>query len=179
MVIKCSKDVRRYVVWWECSVIFFFLLTWDGKLADFNHWDATIVGWSMLIIGTSCISWQTWPELIMDEDGCTMKYLIFKRRFLWEELKMKRVCPTGGKTTACYPYYDEGVLFALKKTKKKKISGYGYTAWHPFSSFMVNFKETKEPDAPEESQVYEVERDTFLRQMKEWGIKIEGTDEFQ
>lgn len=44
---------------------------------------------------------------------------------------------------------------------------------------MVNFKETKEPDAPEESQVYEVERDTFLRQMKEWGIKIEGTDEFQ
>ena len=64
-------------------------------------------------------------------------------------------------------------------SKKKKISGYGYTAWHPFSSFMVNFKETKEPDAPEESQVYEVERDTFLRQMKEWGIKIEGTDEFQ
>lgn len=106
------------------------------------------------------------PELrtiIMDKEGCTVTWLIWKKTHKWKDLAIIRE-DTWGRGREGF----KGVVFSKKATgKKRKI----YTTKEIFNSldylncFYIVFDSISEAE--------------FLSQMEEWGVKVEKGEELK
>ncbi len=122
--------------------------------------------------------WITYGRtLIMDEEGCTVKFLGFSRKYKWTELKTKRIEDYTRALSYREPYTG-GVIFYKKRTRKPQwITPANYSfCVHPFTFFFVYF--TPNTSAPVGSyhyrmKVYEVNENEFLNQFKEWNVELE------
>lgn len=106
------------------------------------------------------------PELriiIMDKEGCTVIWLNWKKTHKWEDLAIIRE-DTWGRGREGF----EGVVFSKEAIGKK---GKVYTTKEIFNSmdylncFYVVFDS--------------ISKEEFLRQMEEWGVKVEKSEELK
>lgn len=120
--------------------------------------------------------------LIMDEEGCTVKFLFIKKKYRWDELKVKRI----EKYMHRYGYkslpYNGSAVFSKKKIRKpKRMDPADYSMLvHPFSFFYVRFHSEKplQKWTVYASPDYEVDEDEFRELMKKWNVELEEETEY-
>ncbi|MGN9224268.1 hypothetical protein [Coprococcus comes] len=110
-------------------------------------------------------------RLKMDEKGCIRKFLFLSKRYPWKDLRVKLV---ASEESHC----GEGVLFIKKKSGKSGDSSsasetFSYASLHPYSSFVANF-EVFGKMYGEKDALHEINKELFLKKMKEWGVEVEG-----
>lgn len=74
----------------------------------------------------------------MEESGCTISYLWWKRKYLWSEFEL--ISKGRWKTASQYGIYVNGVFFSLKAKNKngKKMTGSNvYHSWEFLNCFYV------------------------------------------
>ncbi len=111
------------------------------------------------------MNWYTDCKIVIDEQGCTKIWWKYRKKYTWDELKVRKICSSIGKS-------EEGILFATywKFPKEKDPRWYYYL--HPFSSMVVNFKgmcKMKENLGDECA----VDKELLLQCLAEWGIELE------
>ena len=107
-------------------------------------------------------------RLKMDEKGCIRKFLFLSKRYLWKDLRVKLV---ASEESHC----GEGVLFIKKKSGNSSSASetFSYASLHPYSSFVANF-EVFGKMYGEKDALHEINKELFLKKMKEWGVEVEG-----
>lgn len=110
--------------------------------------------------------------LIFSETGCTVRFRTDEVHLLWDDIVVKRVEPQhwGGNRE-----YTKGcVFFSLRPTKKSpRTDPASYALFHPNTCFWVYFKSDNHGIASNTPGIYEVDKDTFLNQLAEWGVELE------
>ena len=118
MIIKSSKEYRAIVFMLLCvAIVFFFILMNVSNYNDllFSSISTVII---MLIIIQFWISVDR--TLIMDLDGCTVKFYCFERAYKWSELKTISI----EKCTYGMGYripYTSCVVFSKKKEEVSSV----------------------------------------------------------
>lgn len=111
----------------------------------------------------------------VDADGCTVKFLVFKKFYSWSELKTKRI-EDYRQRLGKYDSYKKGVVFSKKANfhtpESLTLSLYLQFCLNPFRFFFVLFK----PTAKNEFKCYEVDEQDFMDKMKEYGVVLDGKD---
>lgn len=113
---------------------------------------------------------------VMDERGCTVKYLWLKKFYSWDELTMKQyvILWESLPSSSFQVRQLTGAVFSKKKRRfKKTVLRKHYDL--PFFicvSFKVKMKKGKDTyiDFPDE---YPVDEEEFRARMKEWGVELE------
>ena len=120
---------------------------------------------------------STGRTFIMDEEGCTVCFWKYRKKYSWGELKTKRiekhVLPSMFRGRISCPYLKEAIFAPYKIRKPKVIRAELYSIFHPLSCIYINF--ALENDNWQTGRYYEVEEATFRQKMKQWGVDfIEG-----
>lgn len=112
--------------------------------------------------------------LIMDESGCTVCLLGYKRHYRWSELTTKQYIHYEN----CFEYRSlctEAAEFSVKKARIPKwMKAYTYSQFfRPFSFFFVYFP----PDPRPKNEglypiIYEADEQMFRAKMKEWHVEM-------
>ena len=86
----------------------------------------------------------------------------------WKNLRVKLV---ASEESHC----GEGVLFIKKKSGNSSSASetFSYASLHPYSSFVANF-EVFGKMYGEKDALHEINKELFLKKMKEWGVEVEG-----
>ena len=107
-------------------------------------------------------------RLKMDEKGCIRKFLFLSNRYPWKDLRVKLV---ASEESHC----GEGVLFIKKKSGNSSSASetFSYASLHPYSSFVANF-EVFGKMYGEKDALHEINKELFLKKMREWGVEVEG-----
>ena len=171
MIIKSSKKLLYvYLVsWFLLSLVpFMFLLSFG----DWPQVAATVAVLLHFIMARDMlISFRT---IEMDENGCTVSLLFFKKRYLWNELKTKHMEDYRDRLIKGNPSgIYRGVVFSKKKNFRvpriMHISVYWLICINPFNFFVVFFKP---PEGFFSGGFYEVDEDVFMSKMEEYGVTI-------
>ena len=147
-----------------CACLMFPILVLKDMGTLFISIPFSIIFLIIYIVITSRKSYR----LKMDEKGCIRKFLFLSKRYLWKDLRVKLV---ASEESHC----GEGVLFIKKKSGNSSSASetFSYASLHPYSSFVANFeifgKMYGEKDA-----LHEINKELFLKKMKEWGVEVEG-----
>ena len=112
----------------------------------------------------------------MSEDGCVVKFLFWKQRYTWDELKTKLIV-YNGVSASKEPFrahqYTKTVVFSKKEKFKIPtfidIETHYHICLKPWSYFIVNLK-TKEQRAS--WPTYEIDEELFMSKMAEWGVEF-------
>lgn len=114
--------------------------------------------------------------LVMDQEGCTVIFGAFHKRYLWSDLQTRRLeyfTRTGESS--------RGVVFAKKHIRSMNYEDPGKDAL--LKMFSVSFYVSFDIDDAERINKYElipvpkyykVDEKEFLTKMHEWGVKIEN-----
>ena len=117
---------------------------------------------------------------IMNKDGCTSKYLFYKKHYKWEDLKFKKYviydCALPSDTY-CRNYFS-GAVFSRKYPKKYQSTRRRFTldsSQFIAVSFPVKRRVTKNiyENYPRE---YPVDEHEFRKKMEEWGVELESAE---
>lgn len=126
--------------------------------------------------------WMTMDRtLIMDEEGCTVSFLGFRKKYLWKNLRIKRI-ERYYYSNGAYNDYDDSraIVFSVHRIHKPRwMQAYDYSFLiHPFSFFFV-YCPSLHSDGKENKKrwysLYEVNEREFLEQMKNWNVELEDT----
>ena len=118
--------------------------------------------------------WYNLYTVIIDERGCTKILGKYRKRYLWEELQVRKICTPIGS-------YREGILFATKQKFPHLRDPRIYFLMHPFSSFVVNFKGQNMGSGinngyyDKSIEKCSVDKKLLLARLAEWGIELEDT----
>lgn len=108
----------------------------------------------------------------VDADGCTVKFLLFKKFYRWSDLKTKRI-EDYRQRLGRYDPYAKGVVFSKKENfrtpQSLTLSLYLQFCLNPFRFFFVLFK----PANKNGSGAYEVDEQEFLEKMAEYGVELD------
>lgn len=112
---------------------------------------------------------------LLDKDGCTVCFGKYRKKYLWNELKTKRIeehdLPTMLRGRFSPPYLKEAIFSPFKIHKPKMIRANVYCLFHPFSCIYINFalKDVKY----ENGRHYEVDEEEFIEKMNQWSVTLE------
>lgn len=169
MEIKSSKEYTKIFIACISITLIFWGIIWFAF--DFGKWLISIL--SLVLIGFSFMFWiSSSLTLVMDEFGCTIKFLKFTQKYSWSELNIEMIDYTG--MLGYRDPYQKGVIFYKGNRKPRILKPSVYSLFvHPFKFFFVNFdpdiKYNKSACCPD---LYVVSKDAFLEKMNEWGVKI-------
>ena len=173
MVIKCSKGcIGSNVFIWvfaTLSPVFMVLNDWHDRLIPFIIAEA--------ILQLCCIRafYVYGKTIIMDECGCTVKFLFFKKRYSWDELKTKCIESYDQRLMGRNDPYKKGVVFSSRKNFHTPsliaIQHYLLTCLNPFHFFVVLFAPPIQKFTTG-TGVYEVDEKEFMEKMLQWGIVL-------
>ena len=117
---------------------------------------------------------STGRTLVMDEQGCTVRFLCFRRTHRWESLQEKSVADYKDISHKPMPYHG-GVIFSSRKMKNAGASHPVYfSALRPFSSFYVYFSPKHTVGENSYVKLYTVEESTFRDKLASWGVVLDG-----
>ena len=126
----------------------------------------------LLLVGLYWLS--TGRTLIFNEDGCTIRFLCFKKLHRWEALEEKAVADYKDNSMHTIPYHG-GVVFSARKSSRERSSHPIYfSAFRPFSSFYVFFHADHVPSTQSYVKLYTVDENLFREKMNHWGIILDG-----
>jgi len=112
-------------------------------------------------------------KLEFQESGCTIWSRDGAQHIRWEDMAVKRIEPQHfGMNNGGYLW--GGAFFSLCPTKKSPRKDPSiYAMWHPRTCFWVYFRPEKQDGTIYTPGVYEVDKEKFLTQLKEWGVELE------
>ena len=117
----------------------------------------------------------TGRTFILDQEGCTVLFWKYRKKYTWGELKTKRIeshhLPSMLRGRYTCPYLTEAIFSPYRIHKPKLIRAGLYSLFHPFSCIYINFS-NKDANY-QHGRYYEVEEATFRQKMKEWGVELE------
>ena len=109
-------------------------------------------------------------------DGCTVKFLFYKKQYAWSDLKTVRVeifstRLTLGRTGSIY---TKGIIFSTKENFRtpnwSNISTYLIFCINPFHFFPAFFEEYKYRS--DDCKYYEVKEKPFMELLQEYGVEV-------
>ena len=172
MVVTRNKDYKVIALLYIVFVVLFLLiLVFAMNLS---------VGLSFLFAMPFCILFildliSTGRTFIMDEDGCTVCFWKYRKKYLWNELKTKRIekhsIPSIFKARYACPYLDEAIFSPFVIHKPRFMRAAGYSCFHPVSCIYVHFRVGT--DNWNLGRYYEIEETVFRQKMEDWGIEME------
>ena len=172
---KIIVNMQAYALsgMWQEIIACVILFLWSCVEMQKEDWRFVLFLWPLLLILLIYI-WTSHYTLIFDKEGCTKKFLFYKKRYRWDDLQVKQLY-----TSYVYSYdvYKEGVVFLTKRETSEKIKYNitNYVLFHPMSCIIVNFEGTFRMDDVKDGQRMrgcEVNKQEFLRKMDEWGITL-------
>ena len=108
--------------------------------------------------------------LTLDCEGCTISFLLYRKRYLWSEFSVKRL--EDFQNTHSYRQQpEEGAIFSIKSFRRPRWMGplefFMLTA--PLSSFFVCFRvgDARYPNP------YTVDKTDFLNALARWGVVLD------
>lgn len=109
----------------------------------------------------------------LDRDGCTVILGRFRKTYTWDSMQIKRY-EDFSAAFGCGAFMFRGVVFCTHKAKRPYLIPVALycTFRHPFSYIYITFI----PKTVSERQPipYGVDKATFLANMAEWNVAIEG-----
>lgn len=163
MIIKSDKGVYVNVITIFAAGLMFF----------------AAVEWTWLRISVCAIlfafGFMVWLEcgktLIMDEDGCTVCFLCFRKKYLWCELKTKRIERWDVSYSGIVPEKRRGVFFSKKeRSDKSSLRVSSFYVWFAIDCKM-RYKHHVMPEK------YTVDENVFMKKMDEWQVDLEVVEE--
>lgn len=159
-------------------VFFSFLILLMTVTAFILKFEGDIIVTSLIGLILALIITRYWIAtgkiLIMNENGCKVRFLFFEKSYTWNEFNVKRL--ENNQFYISYKnQYTECVIFSQRNIHKPKwMSPVDYSFLvRPFSIVFVNFKKANlsaiEKTLP---AIYEVDRDEFMGLMKKWNVMI-------
>lgn len=171
MKVKTGKGVRitDFCVFVVGIILFVLLGIYDE---EFVMWSSVI--WSLLFLRIWIWEGRT---LIMTEEGCEVCFLCFKKRYHWEEMKVKRV--EHYYTVLHKTNYTDAAFFSVRSMHKPSWYHAGdYGFWfHPFSFIFVYFiaDSDKKNGGKYAHLSYSIDEDLFFEMMESWSVNLEDT----
>ena len=171
MTIKSSKAFSIMSILLMCFAVLFSVLI--------AYLTSNIIFSGIVFLFLLLIAARYWVSLgrtlIMDSDGCTVKFLCFSRCYKWQELQVKNVEIYKNAYGYRIPHI-KGAYFSKRQINKPrwiKPAQYGALI-HPFSFLYVNFNQKNEygkfdykcPD------IYLVDESEFMKNMALWGVEL-------
>ena len=174
MVIKCDQQARFHSIAW-----IIFHLIFSIQIGNFtNSIEGSVLGFiflSPIMFNTISMYEKT---LIMDSQGCTIKFLCFSRSYKWSELKTKeyRYFKDGH---AYRDTFESGAIFCKRRVRmpkwtKPSVFALYFQAFRWFSFSYVYFSNNKPKRIPE---LYVVNEAEFRAKMEEWGVDMNDKTE--
>lgn len=171
MTIKSSKQYTEMIVaLFGCIVAFSSILVFTD--ADTRFVVIAAIFLSILVVRYWIAACRT---LIMNEDGCTVQFLWYRRHYKWSELETKDIEDYTNSFGYLEPYKG-GAIFSRKKSKKPAwLMPFDYSfLFHPLCFFFVYFDprihfnkwDYRCPD------LYVVDEATFRVNMSKWNVEI-------
>lgn len=172
MVIKSEKGNKESVViMFSCIAGFIILMAVNVKCNMGYLLACTFI----LFFGAMRYWIATGRTLIMNEDGCTVCFGWYKKKYKWDELKVKRMEDYRNAFGYRSPY-TKGVIFSpniIHKPKWLKPEEYSIHV-HPITFFFVYFPPAKRTRANGPA-LYTVDEEVFREKMKIWNVELENT----
>ncbi len=173
MVVRSEKETVSYV--WLCFLLLMIiaLILWLG--AGWQVWAAGL----MLLLPSLFILLPFWVQvgktLTFDQDGVAVCFLWLRKKYAWQELKVKRLETYPGATYKSP--YDQGMVFSGKKCRKpsrmKPTACFLFML--PLSCIYVCFRITDEKALPDKklraAMAYPVDKDIFLDMLRLWQVE--------
>ena len=120
--------------------------------------------------------------IIMDKEGCTIKFLGIKQTYKWDDLKTKKIITVSEQYGFSQPW-TKGAIFSpfylknplrlmpfeynsLWLSPSKSLFGYFFVHFDNDEASKMNYKSTPYPG------IYLVDETIFMKLMKEWGVDI-------
>ena len=117
---------------------------------------------------------STGRTLVLDENGCTIRFLWFKKLHRWDDLQEKSVADYKDVAARPMPYHG-GVVFAAKRMKRiGSAHPIYYSALRPFSSFYIYFRPEHLSEHRSYVKLYTVDEAVFREKMACWGVILDG-----
>lgn len=172
MIIK-SKGNNAIIFFSIIAIIvyYFIMIVTFGK--DFIIVTSLI---SVLLLVLIIRYWiATGKTIIINEYGCSISFLGFKREYKWDELETKHI-EYYNNSIEYRTLYHGGVVFSEKEIKKPKwVKAATYSIFiHPISVFFIYFKPKRPKLYYKYPQIYEIEKGLFIDKMREWKVDIKG-----
>lgn len=114
--------------------------------------------------------------LTMNQEGCTISFLCFRRTYKWSEFRVIRLIKCTPDVLHGFPY-SEGCIFLRKRKKLHPDLVTEYSIFiRPYSFIYVYFKPEKELKKWYESYLpkYEIEKNIFMDKMHEWNVAVQA-----
>lgn len=115
----------------------------------------------------------------MNEKGCIIHFLWYRKEYRWEELPVKRVEAYKATYGRSGMPYTGGVIFSSHKVYKPCKPTFwkhpmDYNLLHPFSFFFVCFQVDLPKGVPD-PEIYVVDEAVFIEKMRSWNVELEDT----
>lgn len=117
-------------------------------------------------------------KLIIDESGCTVCFLFYKKQYRWDALTVRRV-EKYSKLSGVNLRSRGGVIFSARQIKKPSWMNPAVYSFfvHPLSTFFLLFEYKRTKGTAYIPFVYEVDETEFRQKMREWNVTLqENTD---
>ena len=151
--------ISMIVFVWGCDLSVEIALTINAPVA-------------ILILLNSIATGRTF---ILDETGCTVCFLKYKKRYTWSELKTKRIeqhhLPSMLAGRLAPPYTKEVIISPRKVHKPKSVRMELYSLIYPLSCVYVHF--SMENDKYRYGKNYEIDEEIFWEKMRQWDVRWE------
>ncbi len=183
MKIKCGKtaimwDSIGMAIW--IGVCVWMILSFEINLS--SEADVICMIIMTMFLGFLARFWLSDSRtLIMDEEGCTVCLWFIRKKYLWKNLRVKRIEHYYTIPGNYDYYYTDAAVFSVHKIHKPRwMHALTYSnIVHPFSFFFVYF--SLAPDIREKvgkplgGTRYEVDEEMFLEKLKSWNVELEDT----
>ena len=168
MKICPNRSVYGYI-----AIAFICLCAFDAALLIESRGDALtfVIVMTILILGFLLRYATTVGKIvILDSEGCTILFLFYRKKYLWNEFTVKKLENFQG----AYSYKQQpgtGAIFSIRSLRRPKRMGPSEFCMltSPLSSFFVCFSigDARYPNS------YTVDKTTFLDTLSRWGIELD------
>lgn len=114
---------------------------------------------------------------ILDEEGCTVCFFRYRKKYRWDELEVKRIQNYLYSFGQLAPHTGCVVLSPLSSCRSVKTDPMNYGLRHPLTFIFLQFR--KEVTLKEKidyypgARVYPVDEAEFREKMKLWNVELE------
>lgn len=169
-----SKENNTYIIMLIVHLIFFLVGSrfMQGNLIYF---------WIFAYFLSFYVFFHGWfingKTIVMDELGCEVSFLWFKRKYSWAEFKTKRL----GLYLINSGLTRKGVVFSTKRIGEMNCSHpVSHAGFIPYLGYFYVIFPPEEKNQSLKEVVhyymipYEVNEEEFMKKMKEWNVWIEN-----
>lgn len=167
MIIKPEKAMIQIIfLFWGMIFIFLFFSCINGMY---------VLGIPVSFI-MGIVAVRYWMALgrtlVLDEKGCSVKFLWYEKNYKWEDLIVKQQANYKNVFSYRFPY-TEGIIFSPYFIRKPKWLGpveYSILV-HPLSFIFLFFSSERDTNL-NFAGIYEVDENTIKENLRKWHVEL-------